>query len=87
MSSSPSDENGAIYSVNNIRAFIRLLTNLDVTDLSYMKLPTFHTIFQSCDMLRVLKLNGLRRGLFFDGSGGSLLWVEYVIRFTMMKPS
>ena len=30
-------------------------------------------------MVRVLKLNGLRRGLFFDGSGGGLPWVANVI--------
>jgi hypothetical protein len=67
MSFSPSDENRAIDSVNNIRAFTRLLPNLEVIELSYMRLvpPTFHTIFQSCDMVRVLKLNGLRRGLIF----------------------
>jgi hypothetical protein len=65
MSFSLSDENHASRSVNTIQAFTWLPQNLEVIDLSYrMLLPTFHMIFQSFDMLRVLKLNGLCCQLF-----------------------
>jgi hypothetical protein len=80
MSSSPSDENHASRSVNNIRAFIRLLPNLEVIDLSYMKSYRLFTRFFSLVIWsEYSNWMACVADWVFDGSGGSLLWVENVI--------